>query len=149
MAIGLFPFYDRVTRSKARNIKTGTAQGRGAVMMIDGTDPADCKQLTGAGVTGLLGVVADAQGDPNNSGIFPNGSIVNVAEEGTVPVLFDAATVITRGATIISGATAGTAKVLAAEGKPYDVIGYAEEAKTIGGSPDTAAVRLSLHRVEA
>ena len=148
-AIGLFPFYDEPAKTRALTLTT-TAQF-GSVLMADVvTDPSSAKATTGAGVTGIVGVVNTSQGDPNNSGLFPVGGTVDGAHGGIVPVLFDANVILTREATIISGATAGTAKVLGAEGAPYDVIGYyAGQNKTIGASPDLGSVRLDIHRVEA
>ena len=148
-ALGFFPFYNRPGVCNTRKLTTTAAPWM--VLMADAVnDPSSAKKATGAGVTAVLGVIVTPQGDPNNSGNFAIGDLVDVAETGNVPVLFDAGTVLTREATIISGATAGTAKVLGAEAKPYDVIGYyAGEAKTIGGSPDVGSVRLDMHRVEA
>lgn len=147
MAIGNFPFYDRAFASKARTLTEAASPHM--VLMIDGTDPAAVKKSTGAGVSGIVGVLNDPQGDPNNSGAFAQNDVVNVAESGTVPVLFCANESVVRGGVVISGSTAGCAKMRAAEGAPYDIIGIAEETKTIGSSPDTASVRLTLHRIPA
>lgn len=120
----------------------------GMIVVPDGAPHADAKITTAAGETKLLGVIVD-QGDPNNSGLFATGAQVSVARGGVVEVLFQNGTVIARGDTIIASGTAGMAKVLAAEAKPYDVLGYAEEARTIGAAAGRASVRLHIHTVPA
>ena len=142
-AIGLFPFYDRPVVEKVRTLTVAASPHM--LVMVDGTTPDGVKPTTGAAVSGVVGVINDPQGDPNNSNAFPIGGTVNVCEVGTVPILFCASESVVRGNPVIAGATAGCAKMYAAEGA-CDIIGFAEETKTIGASPDLASVRLSLHR---
>ena len=142
MTIGNFPFYDRAVVSKPRTL-TGAASPC-MLVMVDGTDPDAVKPTTGAAVSGIAGVISTEQGDPNNGGAHAQGDVVDCVEIGTVPVLFQANESVVRGNPVISGATAGCAKMWAAEGA-CDVIGFAEETKTIGASPDVASVRLAFH----
>lgn len=145
--IGLFPPYSRVEHATTRTMTVATGK-YGMIVVPDGAAHADAKISVDAGETKLLGVIC-SQGDPNNSGLFATGANVSVADEGIVEVLFPAGTVIARGDTIIASGDNGHAKVLGAEGKPYDVLGYAEQGITIGAAAGYASVRLQIHTVPA
>lgn len=151
--LGFTPFYNRPARCYAKKITAnGNNAKTGMVVVADTTNTNasdEVKTVSSAGATGVEGVIVTPQGDPNNSNQFVTGNIVDVAYEGVVPVLVEANAAVTRGATLITSATTGCAKLLAAEAKPYDVIGYAEEDKTIGGSADFVSVRLNVLRIQS
>lgn len=146
--INLMPPYSRPTRSFTGTTTVATAKY--GMIAVDGAtgNHGDVKISTGAGETKIRGVVGDV-GDPNNSNLFATGDNVTVHEEGNVEVLFVATTVIAMDDVIIASATAGQAKVLAGESKPYTVLGYARQGITIGAAAGLASVRLHIHTVPA
>lgn len=147
-SIGLNPPKVRGTEFETRRMTVATGK-KGMLVVPSGDGTHDgAKIATTAGETKLLGVIKN-EGDPNNSGLFPTGANVSVQKDGPAEVLFDAAEAITEGDTIIASGTDGHAKVLGAEGKPYTVLGYAAETRTIGAAAGFASVNLQIHTVPA
>lgn len=146
--INLFPPFSRPAKSQAGTVASGTVK-RGYVL-VDGATAAhaDVKPCSAAGETKLVGVCT-SQGDPNNSDAIAVGDTCEVAYDGDVEVMFPAGTVIAMEDIIIASATAGHAKVLGAEGKPYMVLGRAKQAITIGAAAGLASVRLQIYTVPA
>ena len=148
MSIGLMPAYSNPARQITKTMSVATAK-YGMIAVPDATSNHDGAKINiAAGETLIEGVIT-SQGDPNNSDLFAVGDQPSVAIEGIVEVLFAAGEVIAKGDTIITGGTAGCGKVLGAEAKPYAVLGYAEQAITIGAAAGRASVRLSIHSVPA
>lgn len=146
-----FPSFDRLSPggSTRRNL---TAQaGAYYVVVADGgtSNPEDVTPSTTAGQVGIVGVINDPQGDPDNSGLFPVGASVSVAEDGKVPVMIVSGSVLTKRCTLIASATAGMAKVLGAEAKPYDVIGYYDDVPQTLTANTALSVELNINRVQA
>lgn len=146
--INLTPPFCRPGKSQAGIVATGTVKY--GYVLVDGATAAhaDVKPCTSAGETKLVGVCT-SQGDPNNSGAFATGDQVDVAYDGDAEVMFPAGTVIAMEDIIIASATAGHAKVLGAEAKPYMVLGRAKQAITIGAAAGLASVRLQIEHVPA
>lgn len=153
MAIGNFPFYSRPMPggTSARSLTNSAAPYSVVVgeTASSNANPNDVTPSTSAGQTGIVGVISDPQGDPNNSNAFPSGAVVNVAEHGKVPVLIVSGAVLTKRCTLIASGTAGQAKVLGAESKPYDVIGYYDDVPQTLTAATALSVELNIHRVEA
>lgn len=146
--INLMPPFGQNGHSFAGIVATSTCK-YGSVLVDGATgNHADVKQCTSAGETKLVGV-CQSQGDPNNSGLFVVGDQVEVRDEGYAEVLFPAGTVIAMEDIIIASATAGHAKVLGAEAKPYMILGRAKQAITIGAAAGLASVKLALEYVPA
>lgn len=113
------------------------------------TNYRDVKLPSGAGNVGVRGVVAD-HGDPNNSGQFASGDEFGVCADGLVEVLLDAGQSCVKDAPLITGATVGTVKPIAAEVAPYDIVGYAAESYTnSGGSPVLVSMLCKPQRRQA
>jgi hypothetical protein len=149
--MSLFPSFDRLLPggSTARNL-TASAAPASIVVADSGTSNAeDVTPSSSAGQVGIVGVINDPQGDPNNSDAFPSGSRVSVAEHGKVPVMIVTGAVLTKRCTLIASATAGQAKVLGAESAPYDVIGYFDDVPQTLSAATALSVELNIHRVEA
>lgn len=148
-----FPSYDRLQAggSTRRNL-TNQASAYSVVVAetaSSNANPEDVTPSTSAGQTGIVGVINDPQGDPDNSGLFPAGTSVSIAESGKVPVLIVSGAVLTKRCTLIASGTAGMAKVLGAESKPYDVIGYYDDVPQTLTANTALSVELNIHRVEA
>lgn len=153
MAIGSLPFYNRPMPggTSARTL-TATAAPFSVVVAETGSsnaNPDDVTPNTSAGQTGIVGVISDPQGDPNNSNNFVSGNVVNVMEHGKCPVLIVSGAVLTKRCTLIASATAGQAKVLASESKPYDVIGYYDDVPQTLSAATALSVELNVHRIES
>lgn len=111
------------------------------------TNARDVKLASGAGGTGVRGVVSD-QGDPNNSGLFATGDEFGCCVEGFVEVLLDAGESSVKDAPLITGGTPGTVKPIASESAPYDIVGYAAQTynNSGGGSPVLISMRVAVQR---
>lgn len=141
--IGINPFgSDR--REFLPGVATVTGIKYGMVVIGDTatTNARDVKLPTGAGNTGVRGVVAD-QGDPNSSSAFAVGDEFGVCIAGVAEVLLVAGGVATKDAPCITAATAGTVKPVAAESAPYDVVGTF--AQTYDNSGGGSAVLVSVN----
>lgn len=145
MSIGLMPPLARPSDPRTGTLTVATAQ-YGSVLTMSGTTNHDDIKITTSAGEQPVGVCT-SQGDPNNSGLFASGSQVSYARGGDVEVLMAAGTVLTVGAKIIAGGTAGTAKLLAAETDPYWLLGTSNEDRTIGASAGLASVHLSIQWV--
>lgn len=108
----------------------------------------DVKLPAGAGAVGVRGVVQD-RGDPNNAGLFPIGEEFGACVDGFVEVLLDAGQSAVKDAPLITGATPGTVKPIAAESAPYDIVGYAEQTITAGASPTLISMLCKPQRRQA
>lgn len=148
-----FPTYDRVQAGGVTARRLTASAAPHSIVIADtaggNTNPEDVTPSTAAGQTGVVGVINDPQGDPNNSDAFPSGTMVSVAEHGKVPVLIVSGSVLTKRCTLIASGTAGMAKVLGAEAKPYDVIGYFDDEPQTLAADTALSVELNIHRVEA
>jgi hypothetical protein len=146
--IGLNPF-----RSDRRLFEGGVATGSGIKygMVVIGdtgtTNARDVKLPTGAGNTGVRGVVSD-QGDPNSSDGFAVGDEFGICVEGVVEVLLDAGESCVKDAPAITGTTAGTVKPIASESAPYDVVGqFAQTYNNSSGlTPVLVSMKMGLYR---
>lgn len=130
-------------RQTAGSVSTVATITYGMVVIGDtGTSNfRDVKLPSGAGATGVRGVVSD-HGDPNNSGLFATGDEFGVCVEGFAEVLLDAGQTATKDAPAITGATAGTVKPIASESAPYDIVGYF--AQTYDNSSGSSTVLVSI-----
>jgi len=148
-----FPSFDRLQAGGATARKLTAAAAPYSVVVAEtaagNSNPEDGTPSTTAGQTAVIGVIADPQGDPNNGGLFPLGATVSVAERGKVPVLIVSGSVLTKRCTLIASDTVGIAKVLGAEAKPYDVIGYFDDVPQTLAADTALSVELHIHRVEA
>jgi hypothetical protein len=102
---------------------------------------------TGAGETGLRGVVSD-QGDPNNNGEFASGAEFGCCTEGYAEVLLAAGETAVKDAPAISSADDGHVKPIASESAPYDIIGtFAQDYDNSGGSgPVLVSLKVGVYR---
>jgi hypothetical protein len=148
-----FPAFDRPLPGGTTRRNLTNQAGAGYIVVGDtsggNVNAEDVTPSTAAGQTGVIGVINDPQGDPNNSNLFPAGSSVSVAEHGKVPVMIVSGSVLTKRCTLVASATAGMAKVLGGEAKPYDVIGYYDDVPQTLGANTALAVELNVHRIEA
>lgn len=153
MAHGKFPFYNRSLPggTTARTLTAAAAPYSIVVATTAGSNanPNDVTPSTGAGETLIVGVISDPQGDPNNSGNFASGDVVNVMEHGKCPVLLVSGSVLTKRCTIIASGTAGMGKVLGAESAPYDVLGYFDDVPQTLAADTALSVELAIHRIPA
>ena len=144
--IGLNP--PRTDRRQIIGVKsTGAGVKYAHVVIYDSGDASyqAVKLPTGAGNTGVAGVVAD-QGDPNDSGKHPSGGEFGVCRDGIAEVYLEASATATKGGPAITAATAGTVKD-AAGSAPYDVVGYFMETKTAGaGAAELVSIDVSIQR---
>lgn len=123
------PRSDRRTSAGSVATVTGITYGMVVIGDTSTTNFRDVKLPSGAGNTGVRGVVQD-HGDPNNSGQFAIGDEFGVCVEGYVEVLLDNGVSAVKDAPLITGATAGTVKPIGAESAPYDIVGYAAQSYT-------------------
>jgi hypothetical protein len=145
-ALDLMPVYSRPENFFPGELEVATAK-YGYLVKLSGTSPTGIVITTTVGEQ-PFGVVTD-QGDPNNSDLFASGTIVSVARGGMCDVMFDAATVITKGDKIIVSGTDGHAKVLEAEVDPYWLLGEAMQTVTIGAAAGLATVALNIQWIAA
>lgn len=124
---------------KSRPMKCNTAGLKeGAIVIYDTTvSGQQCKAPTGAGNTGIAGVIVGQQPAAGTA----VGDTVEVAYEGFVPVQIGAGLTVTVGDKLITGATDGSAKTRGAT-VTCDVIGICEETLTAGTNNDLATVRI-------
>jgi hypothetical protein len=154
MAIGKFPFYNRPLPggTSARTLTNSAAPFSVVVAETAGSDanPDDVTPSTSANQTLVVGVISDPQGDPNNSGNFPSGAVVNVMEHGKCPVLIVSGAVLTKRCTIVTSSTPGMATVLGVDppAAAYDVIGYYDDVPQTLAANTPLSVELCIHRVE-
>jgi hypothetical protein len=147
-----FPSFDRLHPGGSTTRRLTGAATPHSIVVADASggnsNPEDVTPSTSAGQTLIVGVINDPQGDPNNGNAFPVGAEVSVAERGKVPVLIVSGSVLTKRCTLIASGTPGMAKVLAGEPKPYDVIGYYDDAPQTLIANTALSVELNVHRIE-
>lgn len=126
---------------------TGITYGMVVIGDTGTTNFRDVKLPSGAGGTGVRGVVSD-QGDPNNSNQFAVGDEFGCCVSGLVEVLLDAGQIATKDAPAITGSTAGTVKPIASESRPYDIVGTFAQTydNSGGGSPVLVALKVDVYR---
>jgi hypothetical protein len=104
---------------------------------------ADCVTTATPGDTNMLGVI-QSQGDPNNSALFAVGDTASCRDSGDAQVAVKAATYAV-GTPLISSATAGLAKALAAE-TGADIIGYSRQAITTSQDGQLISMMVQISR---
>lgn len=148
-----FPSFDRLHPGGSTTRRLTASAAPHSIVVADtsagNANPEDVTPSTTAGQTLIIGVINDPQGDPNNGNAFPPGAEVSVAEHGKVPVVIVAGSVLTKRCTLITSGTPGMAKVLGAEAKPYDVIGYYDDAPQTLTANTALSVELHIHRIES
>jgi hypothetical protein len=143
---GFFPFLNTPGLTTSRRVTGSGVQSYMIVQpdTIAGEADTCTPCASGGGVS--WGVITTPQGDPNNNGIIPSGTVVEVTYTGTVPVLLGSGA-YTKGVTqIIASTVYGLGKALGTEsGNPMMVIGtYADYTDTLSSGAGPKSVQLNL-----
>ncbi len=134
--IGLWPFFNAPGLSQSlrvigSGVQTGMIVGPDTITTEAGT----CVPCTSGGRISY-GVITTPQGDPNNGGFIPSGTVVDVTYTGIVPVLLHSGD-YSKGDPIVASTVFGQGKELssAESGAPMMVIGiYADLPQAINAS---------------
>jgi hypothetical protein len=141
--VGLNPPKAGIVHART-GIMTDALAKFGSVVISAATgNHADVVTTTGAGSAIVLGVV-QSQGDPNNSGLFAVGDEATVVDIGDVQILVLGGVTYAVGDQLITSATAGVAKKLAAETGAM-VIATSLQAVTTGTNPQLISARMTLY----
>ncbi len=138
--IGLNPpdtRHDRVIGGKAT--ATGIKFGHVVIKDTAATGRRDCKLTSTAGDKPVMGVVV-SQTDPTNGSAV--GDDLEICDAGIVECYLEASSTIVFGDVLITSATPGCVKKLAAEGT-YDIVGRAHQDMISGATLVRIAVELN------
>lgn len=116
----------------------------GHVVVSAGTaNHADVALPGGAAAGGVTGIVTDQMG-PGGSAV---GDTMSIRDAGDAEVYLDVGLSVNVDDILITGATPGTVKPIAAEPAPYDIVGRSRQRYTNDtGVPSRISCRLDLAR---